>query len=97
MPANGHDPVVIASFARTPMGGFQGALSGAQATELGAAAVKAALERAGVSPDQVQMIFMGNVLPAGIGEAPATRAAGGAAGPARGGRARAGGPAPRRR
>ena len=44
MPTNGSDPVVIASFARTPMGGFQGALSGAQATELGAAAVKAALE-----------------------------------------------------
>ncbi|HEX8569576.1 MAG TPA: acetyl-CoA C-acyltransferase [Caulobacteraceae bacterium] len=74
MPSNGHDPVVIASFARTPMGGFQGALSGAQATELGAAAVKAALERAGVAPDQVQMIFMGNVLPAGLGQAPARQA-----------------------
>ena len=74
MPTNGHDPVVIASFARTPMGGFQGALSGAQATELGATAVRAALERAGVSPDQVQMIFMGNVLPAGLGQAPARQA-----------------------
>ena len=78
MPTNGHDPVVIASFARTPMGGFQGALSGAQATELGAAAVKAALERAGVAPDQVQMIFMGNVLPAGLGQAPARQAGVGA-------------------
>src|SRR3712207_1065861 len=74
MPSNGHDPVVIASFARTPMGGFQGALSNAQATELGAVAVKAALERAGVSPEQVQMIFMGNVLPAGLGQAPARQA-----------------------
>ena len=47
------DPVVIASYARTPMGGFQGSLSGAKATELGAAAVKAALERAGLSGDKV--------------------------------------------
>src|SRR3712207_7578702 len=74
MPSNGHDPVVIASFARTPMGGFQGALSPVKATDLGAAAVKAALERAGVAPDQVQMIFMGNVLPAGLGQAPARQA-----------------------
>src|SRR5918997_1658791 len=74
MPTNGHDPVVIASFARTPMGGFQGALANLKATELGAAAVKAALERAGVAPDQVEMIFMGNVLPAGLGQAPARQA-----------------------
>ena len=72
------DPVVIASFARTPMGGFQGALSPVKATELGAAAVRAALDRAGVSPDQVQMIFMGNVLPAGLGQAPARQAGMGA-------------------
>jgi acetyl-CoA C-acetyltransferase len=72
------DPVVIASFARTPMGGFQGALSGAKATELGSAAVKAALERAGISGEQVEQIFMGCVLPAGLGQAPARQAALGA-------------------
>jgi acetyl-CoA C-acetyltransferase len=70
--------VVIVSFARTPMGGFQGALAGAKATELGAAAVKAAIERAGVSGDQVEQIFMGCVLPAGLGQAPARQAAIGA-------------------
>ena len=78
MAANGSDPVVIASFARTPMGGFQGSLTNVRATELGAAAVRAALERAGVAPDQVEMIFMGNVLQAGLGQAPARQAALGA-------------------
>ncbi len=68
------DPVVIAAYARTPMGGFQGALSGAKATELGAAAVKAALERAGLAPEKVEQIFMGCVLPAGLGQAPARQA-----------------------
>src|SRR5690606_13812272 len=68
------DPVVIVSFARTPMGGFQGALSGAKATELGSAAVKAALERAGLDGDKVEQIFMGCVLPAGLGQAPARQA-----------------------
>ena len=72
------DPVVILSYARTPMGAFQGALAGASATELGATAVKAAVERAGVSPDQVDKIFMGCVLPAGLGQAPARQAAIGA-------------------
>ena len=72
------DPVVIASFARTPMGGFQGSLSGAKATELGAAAVKAALERAGLDGERVEQIFMGCVLPAGLGQAPARQAALGA-------------------
>lgn len=72
------DPVVIASYARTPMGGFQGALSGASATELGAAAVKAAIERAGIEGEQVEQIFMGCVLPAGLGQAPARQAALGA-------------------
>jgi len=75
MPA---DPVVIASFARTPMGGFQGSLAGAKATELGSAAVKAALERAGISGDKIEQIFMGCVLPAGLGQAPARQAALGA-------------------
>lgn len=72
------DPVVIVSYARTPMGGFQGALGGVKATELGAAAVKAALERAGVAGDKVEQIFMGCVLPAGLGQAPARQAALGA-------------------
>ena len=72
------DPVVICSFARTPMGGFQGALTGARATELGATAVKAAVERAGVAPEKVDQIYMGCVLPAGLGQAPARQAAIGA-------------------
>ncbi|MET0546259.1 MAG: acetyl-CoA C-acyltransferase [Caulobacterales bacterium] len=72
------DPVVIASYARTPMGGFQGVLSSVKATELGAAAVKAAIERAGVSPDAIEQIFMGCVLPAGLGQAPARQAGVGA-------------------
>jgi acetyl-CoA C-acetyltransferase len=72
------DPVVIVAFARTPMGGFQGALSGVKATDLGATAVKAAVERAGVSADKVEQIFMGCVLPAGLGQAPARQAAIGA-------------------
>ena len=70
--------VVILSYARTPMGSFQGALAGATATELGATAVRAAVERAGVSPDQIDKIFMGCVLPAGLGQAPARQAAIGA-------------------
>ncbi len=72
------DPVVIVSYARTPMGSFQGALAGASATDLGAAAVKAAVERAGVSADAIERIYMGCVLPAGLGQAPARQAAIGA-------------------
>jgi acetyl-CoA C-acetyltransferase len=72
------DPIVILSYARTPMGSFQGSLAGATATELGAAAVKAAVERAGISGDTVDKIFMGCVLPAGLGQAPARQAALGA-------------------
>ena len=72
------DPVVIASYARTPMGGFQGVLSDAKSTELGAAAVKAAVERSKVSPDAIERIYMGCVLPAGLGQAPARQAALGA-------------------
>lgn len=72
------DPVVIASYARTPMGGFQGVLSGAKATELGAAAVRAAVERAGVDPAAVGQIYMGCVLPGGLGQAPARQTALGA-------------------
>ena len=72
------DPVVIAALARTPMGGFQGVLSGARATDLGAAAVRAAVERAGVDPGAVEQIYMGCVLPGGLGQAPARQAALGA-------------------
>ncbi|HMI18749.1 MAG TPA: acetyl-CoA C-acyltransferase [Sphingomonas sp.] len=72
------DPTVICSYARTPMGGFQGALSGVSATELGATAVKAAVERSGVDPNKIDRIYMGCVLPAGLGQAPARQAALGA-------------------
>jgi acetyl-CoA C-acetyltransferase len=68
------DPIVISSFARTPMGGFQGALAGVEAPALGATAVRAAIERAGVSGDDVEQIFMGCVLPGGLGQAPARQA-----------------------
>ena len=78
MPQDAADPVVIVSYARTPMGGFQGALSSVKATELGSVAVRAALDRAGVSGEQVQQIVMGCVLPAGLGQAPARQAAIGA-------------------
>ena len=72
------DPIVIVSYARTPMGGFQGALAPASATDLGAAAVRAAVERAGVDPAAIDQILMGCVLPAGLGQAPARQAALGA-------------------
>jgi len=69
------DPVVILSYARTPMGSFQGSLSGASAVDLGVAAVGAAVERAGVAHDVIERIYMGCVLPAGLGQAPARQAA----------------------
>jgi acetyl-CoA C-acetyltransferase len=69
------DPVVILSYARTPMGSFQGSLSGASAIDLGATAVKAAVERAVVDPADVERCYMGCVLPAGLGQAPARQAA----------------------
>lgn len=72
------DPVVIVGYARTPMGGFQGALSSLKATELGAIAVRSAVERAGVSPEGIERIYMGCVLSAGLGQAPARQAALGA-------------------
>ena len=72
------DPIVIAGYARTPMGGFQGALSPLKATDLGAAAVRAAIERAKLPVDAVDRIYMGCVLPAGLGQAPARQAALGA-------------------
>src|SRR5882672_218295 len=72
------DPVVIVSAARTPMGAFQGELKDFAAPQLGAAAIRAAVERARIKPDQVQEIFMGCVLPAGQGQAPARQASIGA-------------------
>ena len=69
------DPTVILSYARTPMGAMQGALAGVSATDLGATAVKAAVERAGVDGADIDRIYMGCVLPAGLGQAPARQAA----------------------
>ncbi|RQR59158.1 acetyl-CoA C-acyltransferase [Burkholderia sp. Bp9126] len=70
-----HDPIVIVGAARTPMGGFQGDLAAASASELGAVAIRAALERAGLPAEQVDEIVFGCVLPAGQGQAPARQAA----------------------
>ncbi|WAN07875.1 acetyl-CoA C-acyltransferase [Stutzerimonas balearica] len=72
------DPIVIVSCARTPMGGFQGDLKSLTAPQLGAAAIRAAVERAGLPPENVQDVLMGCVLPAGQGQAPARQAALGA-------------------
>ena len=69
------DPIVIVGAARTPMGAFQGELSALTASDLGAAAIKAALERAGVEPRAVQDVLLGNCLMAGQGQAPARQAA----------------------
>jgi acetyl-CoA C-acetyltransferase len=68
------EKVVIIGAARTPMGGFQGALSGATAAELGGVAIKAALQNAQLAPDGVDELLMGCVLPAGQGQAPARQA-----------------------
>ncbi|HWU00668.1 MAG TPA: acetyl-CoA C-acyltransferase, partial [Terriglobales bacterium] len=68
------DPVVIAAAVRTPLGRFMGELSGIAAPQLGAHVIRAALERAGVKPDQVDEVLMGCVLPAGHGQAPARQA-----------------------
>jgi acetyl-CoA C-acetyltransferase len=67
--------VVIVSAVRTPMGSFMGSLSSVSATDLGAVAIKAAVEKAGIDPNLVQEVFMGNVLQAGVGQAPARQAA----------------------
>ncbi len=72
------DPIVIVASARTPMGGFQGDFRNVTAPELGAAAIRAAVERSGLPFDAVQEVLMGCVLPAGIGQAPARQAALGA-------------------
>lgn len=70
--------VVILSGARTPIGSFQGGLAPKKATELGSVAIKGALEKSGVKPEQVQEVLMGQVLQAGAGQAPARQAAIGA-------------------
>src|SRR5467141_2319235 len=72
------DPIVIVSAARTPMGAFQGELQGFSAPELGAAAIRAAVERAQLPPEEVGEVIMGCVLPAGQGQAPARQASLGA-------------------
>jgi len=72
------DPIVIVGLARTPMGAFQGDLKGFSAPELGAAAIRAAVERAKIRPEEVQEVIMGCVLPAGQGQAPARQASIGA-------------------
>ena len=66
-----NDPVVIVGVARTPMGGFQGDFASLTASELGAVAIKAAVERAGILPSDVEKTIFGCVLPAGQGQAPA--------------------------
>lgn len=73
-----HDPIVIVGMARTPMGGFMGDLSSVKTTELGSTAIKAAVERSGVSSDDIEEVIMGCVLPAALGQAPARQAALGA-------------------
>jgi acetyl-CoA C-acetyltransferase len=69
-----NDPVVIVGAARTPMGGFQGDFASLSASDLGAVAIKAAVERSAIAPADVQEVIMGNVLPAGQGQAPARQA-----------------------
>ena len=66
-----NDPIVITSMARTPMGGFQGDLKNLSGIDLGAAALKAAVERSSLGSKDVSEVMMGNVLPAGLGQAPA--------------------------
>jgi acetyl-CoA C-acetyltransferase len=78
MSANGSDPIIIASAVRTAMGGFQGELSSLTAPQLGAAAIKAALGKAGLDAADVSEVLMGCVLSAGQGQAPARQAALGA-------------------
>jgi acetyl-CoA C-acetyltransferase len=76
--ASQHDPVVIVSASRTPLGGFQGVFQGKSAPELGAAAIRSAVERSGVPAEEIDEVVMGCVLPAGQGQAPARQASLGA-------------------
>ncbi|KID84678.1 acetyl-CoA acetyltransferase [Metarhizium guizhouense ARSEF 977] len=75
---SGLPPVYIVSAARTPVGSFLGSLSSLSATQLGSTAIKGAVERAGIKPEQVEEVFFGNVLSAGLGQAPARQCAIGA-------------------
>ncbi|HMK09311.1 MAG TPA: thiolase family protein [Anaerolineales bacterium] len=76
MAAHNHDhEAVILSAVRTPMGRYQGALGGLSASDLGAAAVRAAVQRSGIDPQRVDEVLMGNVVSAGVGQAPARQAA----------------------
>ncbi|QBG37634.1 acetyl-CoA C-acyltransferase [Litorilituus sediminis] len=70
-----HDPIVIVSATRTPMGGFGGCLANLDATQLGSAAIKAAVKTANLENDQIDEVIMGCVLPAGLKQAPARQAA----------------------
>ena len=72
---NTHDPIVIAGYARTPMGAFLGDFKDTTAPALGAAAISAAVQRSGIAASAVQEVPMGCVLPAGQGQAPARQAA----------------------
>ena len=72
--ATSNDPIVIVGAARTPMGGFQGDFASVTASDLGAVAIKAAVERAGIKPSDVDKTIFGCVLPAGQGQAPARQA-----------------------
>ena len=73
-----NDPIVIVSYARTALGSFQGGFNGVPATELGSAVIKAALERGKVAAKDISEVYMGNVLSAGLKQAPARQAALGA-------------------
>ncbi|OAQ58295.1 acetyl-CoA C-acetyltransferase [Pochonia chlamydosporia 170] len=75
---SGLPPVYIVSAARTPVGSFLGSLSSLSATQLGSTAIKGAVERAGIKPEDVEEVFFGNVLSAGLGQAPARQCAIGA-------------------
>ena len=78
MSKSAEDPIVIVGTARTAIGGFQGAFAALTAPQLGSAAIKAAVARAGIAADDVSEVLMGCVLPAGQGQAPARQAAIGA-------------------
>ena len=72
------DPTVILSAARTPIGSFLGGLASLRAPELGAIAIRCAVERSGIGPEVIEEVFMGNVIQAGVGQAPARQASLGA-------------------
>ncbi|MFC4595939.1 acetyl-CoA C-acyltransferase [Sphingobium tyrosinilyticum] len=70
-----NDPIVITAYTRTPIGGFLGGLSTVKVTDLGAVAIRAAVARAGIAPERIERVYMGCVLPAALGQAPARQAA----------------------